>query len=134
METVHDHAEDVPFTVSTRPGEDGELVAAVTGMLDSAYNPALQQSLLHALRGAPEVLTVDLSDVHFFGSAGVTALVWLSQHPEAHDKRVRVIATSRIVTGPLELTGLLQQLDVSGMPAHAVPPADRTGPAVPPSA
>jgi anti-sigma B factor antagonist len=27
-----------------------------------------------------------------------------------------VIATSRVVTGPLEFTGLLQRLDVSGMP------------------
>lgn len=133
METVHDDA-DLPYAVTRHEGADGEVVAAVTGTLDSAYNPALQQSLLHALRSAPEVLTVDLSGVHFFGSAGVTALVWLSQHREAAGKRVRVVATSRIVTGPLELTGLLQQLDVSGMPAHAVPPTDRTGPAVPPPA
>ncbi|KQS58239.1 hypothetical protein ASG36_08965 [Geodermatophilus sp. Leaf369] len=131
--TVHDHAHDVPYTVSTHPGTEGDLVAAVTGVLDSAYNPALQHDLLTALREADDVLTVDLSAVHFFGSAGVTALVWLSQHPEAAGKRVRVVATSRIVTGPLELTGLLQQLDVSGMPAHSVPPEDRTGPAVPPS-
>ncbi|WP_222268211.1 hypothetical protein [Modestobacter marinus] len=48
--------------------------------------------------------------------AGVTALVWVSQHPESADKHVRVIATSRIVTGPLEFTGLLQHLDVHGMP------------------
>jgi anti-sigma B factor antagonist len=27
-----------------------------------------------------------------------------------------VVATSRIVTGPLELTGLLDRLDVQGMP------------------
>lgn len=134
METVHDHPDDVPFAVRTSPGSAGEVVAAVSGMLDSADNPALQQRLLHALRSAPEVLTVDLSDVHFFGSAGVTALVWVSRHPEATGKRVRVIATSRIVTGPLELTGLLTQLDVSGMPAESVPPVDRTGPAVPPSA
>lgn len=131
--TVHDSADDVSHTVTTHVGAEGDLVAAVTGVLDSAHGPALQHDLLTALRAAGDQLTVDLSEVHFFGSAGVTALVWLSQHPEAAGKRVRVVATSRIVTGPLELTGLLQQLDVSGMPAHAVPPEDRTGPAVPPS-
>ena len=78
-------------------------------------------------------LVVDLSGVSFPGSAGVTALVWVSQHPEAAGKHVRVVATSRVVTGPLELTGLLRRLDVSGMPAESRPPDDPTGPAVPPT-
>jgi anti-sigma B factor antagonist len=76
----------------------------------------LQATLLKALRQAPRLLTIDLSGVTFFGSAGVTALVWVSQHREAAGKHVRVVATSRIVTGPLELTGLLERLDVQGMP------------------
>jgi len=124
---------DAGFSLTTGPGGDGELVAHVSGVLDAAYGPALQHQLLQALREAPRRLVVDLSGVVFFGSAGVTALVWVSQHPEAADKHVRVIATSRVVTGPLEMTGLLQRLDVSGMPPESVPPADPTGPAVPPS-
>lgn len=89
------------------------------GELDAAANPLLQQTLLRALRRAERLLTLDLSEVSFFGSAGVTALVWLSQHGEAADKHVTVVATSRIVTGPLELTGLLEHLDVEGMPEGA---------------
>jgi anti-sigma B factor antagonist len=88
----------------------------VRGELDAAGSPLFQQALLHALRRAPRLLTIDLAEVTFFGSAGVTALVWISQHSESAGKHVRVIATSRIVTGPLELTGLLQRLDVHGMP------------------
>ncbi|SSC23727.1 STAS domain-containing protein [Klenkia terrae] len=134
METVHGHAGDHDaFTLTTEDAGDGEVVARVAGTLDSAHGPALHQALLGALRQAPERLVVDLSGVSFFGSAGVTALVWLSQHPEAAGKRVRVVATSRVVTGPLELTGLLQRLDVSGMPVESRPPEDPTGPAVPPS-
>jgi anti-sigma B factor antagonist len=109
--------DDVPFEVSLADGpEPGCVVAFVTGELDAASNPLLQQTLLRALRRADRVLTLDLSGVTFFGSAGVTALVWVSQHPEAAGKHVRVVATSRIVTGPLELTGLLDRLDVTGMP------------------
>jgi anti-sigma B factor antagonist len=99
--------------------EPGHVVAAVKGVLDAASNPLLQHTLLQALRQADRLLTLDLSGVTFFGSAGVTALVWLSQHPEASGKHVRVVATSRIVTGPLELTGLLERLDVEGMPGVA---------------
>lgn len=133
MTTVHGEAGSDGFTLSTQDGEGGELVARLAGTLDASHGPELHQALLGALRRAPELLVVDLSGVHYFGSAGVTALVWLSQHPEAAGKHVRVVATSRIVTGPLELTGLLQRLDVSGMPAESRPPADPTGPAVPPS-
>jgi len=103
----------------------GQVVAQVRGALDAAGNPLLQQTLLGALRRAGRLLTVDLSGVTFFGSAGVTALVWLSQHPEAEGKHVAVVATSRIVTGPLELTGLLERLDVQGMPSAAPRPGDR---------
>ena len=91
----------------------------MTGELDAANNPLLQQTLLKALRRADRLLTIDLSGVTFFGSAGVTALVWVSQHRDARDKHVRVVATSRVVTGPLELTGLLERLDVQGMAGQA---------------
>ncbi|SDG88108.1 STAS domain-containing protein [Klenkia brasiliensis] len=134
METVHGLADEPGFTLVTDGPHDGELVARVTGTLDSAHGPELQASLLGALRAAPDRLVVDLSGVTFFGSAGVTALVWVSEHPESAGKGVRVVATSRIVTGPLEMTGLLLRLDVSGMPPESVPPTDPTGPAVPPSA
>ena len=107
---------DAPFEVTLADGpQPGEVVASVTGELDAAGNPLLQHTLLQALRRAEQLLTVDLSGVTFFGSAGVTALVWLSQHREAKGKHVRVVATSRVVTGPLELTGLLERLDVQGM-------------------
>ncbi|MCZ2810846.1 STAS domain-containing protein [Modestobacter sp. VKM Ac-2979] len=104
--------------------EPGQVIASVSGELDAASNPLLQQTLLAALRQAERLLTIDLSGVTFFGSAGVTALVWVSQHPEAAGKHVGVIATSRIVTGPLELTGLLLRLDVQGMPGVAAGPQD----------
>ena len=124
--------DDAPFEVSVAHGPaPGHVVASVRGMLDAAVNPLLQQALLRALRQAREVLVLDLSGVTFFGSAGVTALVWVSQHPEAVGKRVRVIANSRVVTGPLELTGLLDRLDVSGMPSPATGSAPDRAPRPP---
>jgi len=136
---VRPAADPAPFDVALTEGpEPDQVTAHVQGELDAASNPLLQASLLRALRRAGRVLTVDLSGVSFFGSAGVTALVWVSQHPEAAGKHVRVVATSRIVTGPLELTGLLERLDVQGMPetpdgpAGTVPDSADESPAPPP--
>jgi anti-sigma B factor antagonist len=131
ISTVRAGADETPFEVTLLDGpEEGQVVAQVRGELVAASNPLLQQTLLQALRRATRLLTLDLSGVTFFGSAGVTALVWVSQHPEAVGKHVRVIATSRIVTGPLELTGLLDRLDVRGMPPGVAPRAGypRTSP------
>jgi len=126
ISTLGTTSDAAPFEVTLVDGpEDGQVVAQVRGELDAAANPLLQRSLLRALRQAARLLTVDLSGVTFFGSAGVTALVWLSQHPEAAGKHVRVVATSRVVTGPLELTGLLDRLDVQGMPGPAPRPGER---------
>jgi anti-sigma B factor antagonist len=126
--TVRSAADEAPFTVSLVEGpQSGQVVAHVRGELDAAGNPLLQQTLLRALRQAERLLTIDLSEVTFFGSAGVTALVWVSQHPEAAGKHVRVVATSRIVTGPLELTGLLDRLDVQGMPTSPDGPGATRG-------
>ncbi|WP_299958471.1 STAS domain-containing protein [uncultured Modestobacter sp.] len=123
INTVSSAADETPFEVELTDGsEPGQVVAHVRGELDAAGNPLLQQSLLRALRRAERLLTIDLSGVTFFGSAGVTALVWVSQHREAAGKRVCVVATSRIVTGPLELTGLLDRLDVQGMPTGSDAP------------
>lgn len=125
INTVEPAADGAPFAVILEDGaEEGQLVARVRGELDGASNPQLQQTLLQALRRTERLLTLDLSGVTFFGSAGVTALVWLSQHPEAAGKHVAVIATSRIVTGPLELTGLLERLDVQGMSGPLPRPGD----------
>ncbi|OMQ15686.1 hypothetical protein A7K94_0207775 [Modestobacter sp. VKM Ac-2676] len=121
MKTVRSAAE-APFEVTLADGpQPGQVVARVRGELDAASNPLLQQTLLRALRRAERLLTIDLSEVTFFGSAGVTALVWVSQHREAAGKHVTVVATSRVVTGPLELTGLLDRLDVEGMPGSGPP-------------
>jgi len=112
--------DEAQFDVTVAAGRAaGEVVARVCGELDAADTPLLQQTLLQELRRAADLLTIDLSGVTFFASAGVTALAWLSQHPEAATKHVRVIASSRVVTGPLEMTGLLERLDVHGMPGPA---------------
>ena len=92
------------------PDAAGQLVVRVTGVLDNYSNPRLPRQLLAALEDAPQRLLVDLDGVDFFGSAGITALVEVSKAADAAGKELRVRATQRTVTGPLEVTGLLDRL------------------------
>ncbi|KQS71918.1 hypothetical protein ASG41_19320 [Modestobacter sp. Leaf380] len=95
------------------PDTAGDLRVAVSGVLDNYSNPRLPRQLLTALGDAPARLTVDLDDVDFFGSAGITALVEVSKAADAAGKQLRIVATHRVVTGPLEVTGLLDRLRVN---------------------
>ena len=51
------------------------VVLAVSGELDTASTPAFKSAISEALIGNPQAVVVDLSDVGFLGSAGVSTLV-----------------------------------------------------------
>ncbi len=102
-----------PFQMTVgEPDADGVLRVAVSGVLDNYANPRLPRQLLAALADAPARLSVDLEDVDFFGSAGITALVEVSKAAVVAGKELHIVATHRVVTGPLEVTGLLDRLHV----------------------
>lgn len=63
------------LTVTAHPLPPGAVVMAVRGDLDLGTSPLLQQDLLAQLRHAGPHLIVDLTDLGFFGAAGLTVLV-----------------------------------------------------------
>jgi anti-sigma B factor antagonist len=83
----------------------------VGGEIDSSSAPVLAQRLLEVLTGPLSELIVDLCDVTFLDSAGLSVLA--SAHRRAADKQVpmRVLASSRAVVRPLQITGLWQLLN-----------------------
>jgi anti-sigma B factor antagonist len=102
------------LTVSTRTGEDGAVTVTATGEVDTLTAPALSSVLDTALQRQPPELVIDLSGIRFLGSAGLTVLV--EAHGAAHDRDValRLIATTRAVTGALTVTGLIDIFTVTG--------------------
>jgi anti-anti-sigma factor len=87
------------------------VVLRVSGELDMATAPELDESVDTALRQPPAVLVVDLSAVRFFSSAGLSSLIRTN---EAAGERtgVRIVAASPVTRRPLEVTGLTDALDV----------------------
>ena len=81
----------------------------VSGEVDSSSAPLLREQLDALLEGELTELTIDLSGVTFLDSAGLCVLA--AAHRRAgSDVRLRVLASSRAVIRPLQITGLWQLL------------------------
>ena len=98
---------DDVITLSTSTGEDGVVTVTVVGEVDTFTAPVLRSSLDTQLEQQPEALVIDLSGVQFLGSAGLAVLVETQKSARSRDVDLRLIATTRAVTRPLEVTGLI---------------------------
>jgi anti-sigma B factor antagonist len=88
----------------------GSAVVTVAGEVDSSSAPVLRKELDSVLDlGAAEVV-VDLCRVDFLDSAGLAVLAGAHRRAGLDGVRLRVLAASRAVTRPMQITGLWQLL------------------------
>ena len=94
-----------------------QVIAA--GEIDSSSAPVLERRLEAVLAGELEQLTIDLREVSFLDSAGLCVLA--AAHKSTRDQRIalRVLASSRAVVRPLQITGLWQLLGAEQVDATA---------------
>jgi anti-anti-sigma factor len=98
-------------TVSRRvrpaePGEPGpEGVVGIQGDVDLDTAPLAQATLLQALDGAERV-ALDLSEVRFFGAAGVHVVLAAQQHAASLGRTLRLSGVQGITERILALTGV----------------------------
>ncbi|WP_327151716.1 STAS domain-containing protein [Nocardia sp. NBC_01329] len=83
--------------------ESGTAIVTVQGEVDMASAPQLQTALEEVQRGG-DALIVDMSEVGFLGSAGLSVLLVISE-AAAPGTGLRVVV-SDAVRRPIELTGL----------------------------
>ncbi len=76
------------------------------GEIDSSTAPVLRKYLDAVLDGEIIELTVDLVGVTFLDSAGLCALAAAHRRALEQGVRMRVLAASRAVIRPLQITGL----------------------------
>lgn len=83
----------------------------VGGEIDLVTAPQLEESVTRALAQRPKVLVVDLTDVGFLASAGMSVLV--AAHNQAGENTdMRLVASGSATFRPMELTGLSQALQI----------------------
>ncbi|MBY6640991.1 MULTISPECIES: STAS domain-containing protein [unclassified Rhodococcus (in: high G+C Gram-positive bacteria)] len=101
----HDFS-SVPFEVVVHAGHDGRRVVAVRGDVDLVTARDLTRCLRAAVTEGP--VTVDLTGVEFFSSAGVTAIEdVVSDAPTAIDVVISPSPRVRRTLGVLGLTRLV---------------------------
>jgi anti-sigma B factor antagonist len=81
-------------------------VVSAAGEIDSTTAPLLRQHLDALLDGDVRELCVDLTRVSFLDSAGLCVLATAHRRAVRQDVRMRVLASSRAVVRPLQITGL----------------------------
>lgn len=88
-------------------------MCSVSGEMDLATAPSLQQKLNDLINRAPRRLVIDLTDIRFMGSIGLHILMRMheAQHAAGHDLAV-VIDHNDAATLPLQAAGLDHVLDL----------------------
>ncbi|MBW8767808.1 MAG: STAS domain-containing protein [Geodermatophilales bacterium] len=90
------------------------------GEIDSSSAPVLRQHLETVLDTEVTEITVDLSGVTFLDSAGLCVLAAAYRRAAEQDTHLRVLASSRAVIRPLQITGLFDLLQVERVDAGPV--------------
>jgi len=93
-----------------RDAGDAAITMQVRGEVDSSTVDGLGAELTAAVAEAQthpaRTLIVDLNGVTYFGSAGLNALLDVTQRGETGGVAVRLVATNAEVVRPIEVTGL----------------------------
>ncbi|SFE55502.1 STAS domain-containing protein [Blastococcus tunisiensis] len=115
---------DPPTTelVSVAVSGSGPVVrVTASGEVDSTSAPVLRRALEAQLDGEVRELTVDLGQVTFLDSAGLCVLAAAHRRAVRQDVAMRVLASSRAVIRPLQITGLWDLLHAERIDGSALP-------------
>ncbi len=93
-------------------GDSATARLAATGEIDSSTAPMLRARLDEVLDNGVTDLTVDLTGVTFLDSAGLCVLAAAHRRAVRSDVHLRVLASSRAVIRPMQITGLYDLLHV----------------------
>ena len=92
--------------------ENGAPVLSVRGELDLASSPALEEQFERAVADAPSTVIIDLRELEFMDSTGLSVLIRAHQRAQEAGHRLAIVNGSRQVRRLLSLTGVAERLTV----------------------
>lgn len=100
---------------------DTTAVLHVAGELDLFTAPVVDSNIAKHLTDRPRThLVIDLTAVDFFGSAGLATLVRAADTAAERRVELVLVAASRIVLRPLQVTGTTSVFTIVGSMAEAL--------------
>jgi anti-sigma B factor antagonist len=94
------------LTITRRTGEGGRCLLELSGELDLATADAVRSELEAAEAEAPEATVVDLSELRFIDSSGLSVLSEAVERASSDGRRITFTRSSPEVERTLRLTGL----------------------------
>ena len=91
---------------------DEVTVLTVHGEIDALTAPLLAEAITRALSGPSTALIVDLSELDFLASAGMTVLLHGNRCAASESKRFGVVADGTATGRPMKLLGLDTKLSI----------------------
>ena len=95
-------------------------VIAVSGELDLASSPALQEELDRVSGSESDLLIIDLRDLDFMDSTGLSVLVRAHQRAEEQGRRLAMVKGPQQVQRLLSLTGVADRLTLIDAPEDLI--------------
>jgi anti-sigma B factor antagonist len=111
------------FTVEVRDG-DRAVVVGVSGELDLASSPALEHELERGAADSAELVIVDLRELEFMDSTGLSVLVRAHQRATERGQRFGVVRGPQQVQRLLSLTGVAERLTLADSPDELLSESD----------
>ena len=103
------------FRVEVR-NADATTVISVSGELDLASSPALEEELERVAQSDAQLVVVDLRNLEFMDSTGLSVLVRAHQRAEENGRRLGLVNGSQQVQRLLTLTGVADRLTLTDVP------------------
>ncbi len=113
-------ADTTPVTTTAIEDHDGIAVVTVTGEIDIACDMPVRAAISDQLDRRPAGLVLDLTEVDFFGSAGIQLLVEAVLRARSLGVALAVATDRRTVLHPLEITLVNRTVDIHPTPREAV--------------
>lgn len=95
-------------------------VIAVSGELDLASGPALEEELTRVIDGGTAVLVLDLRQLHFMDSTGLSIIVKAHQRLAEAGREMCLVRGPQQVQRLLDLTGVADRLRLLDSPEEAL--------------
>lgn len=98
-------------TALSRP-HPGTAVLTVQGEVDMLTAPRFESAVAELIACPDSVRVIDLSGVSFLASSGLAVLIRAAHRTEENGVRLRLVASTRSVRRPLEVTGADQLFEI----------------------
>jgi anti-sigma B factor antagonist len=92
--------------------ESDATIVQVAGEIDLATSEEFAEAVAQALAGATSLVVVDLSEVTFMGSVGLSVLLSASQDAQRAGRGLRIADGAAVAHRTIEISGLDQVLAV----------------------